>query len=119
MGYKAAKVQSPRPGLRLLQGLGNDIVLSELALLDGLVDADDVLPDDAAGADVEVADLRVAHQALGQADGQRRGLELDIARLALGEGVHDGRLGGRDGVAVLWRLLRRDAPPVNDDCYDA
>lgn len=48
-----------------LESLLDDLVVAELALLDGQVDTDNVLPDDAAGADVQVADFRVAHQALG------------------------------------------------------
>ena len=88
----------------------------ELALADGLVDADDVLPHHTPGTNVQVADFRVAHQALGQADGERRGFELGEAGGALGQLVHDGGLGGGDGIAVLGGLLRGDAPAVNHDC---
>lgn len=102
-----------------LKRLLDRLVGVELALLDGLVDADDVLPDDATGANVQVADLGVAHQALGQSDRQRRGLELGEARLALGELVHDGGLGGRNGVAILGALVGRDAPAINDNCGSA
>ncbi len=98
-----------------LQNALDDLVAGELVLLDGLVDADDVLPDDTAGTNVEMADFGVAHQTLGEADSQRRGIEFGEAGGALREAVHDGGLGGGDGVAILGRLLRGDAPAVNHD----
>jgi hypothetical protein len=84
----------------------DDIVdLVELALLDGLVDADNVLPHDSAGTNVQVADLAVAHQTLGKTDGERRGLELSIAlgdsAAILGELVHPGSVGVEDGIALV------------------
>ena len=119
VGDEAAEVQPPVAVLGALEGLLDDLVLRELALAHGLVDAHDVLPHDAAGADVEVADLGVAHEALGQADGERRGVELNVAGGVLGEAVHDGGLGGGDGVALGGRVGRRDAPAVNHDCRSA
>lgn len=115
MGDQTAEVQTPVAVLGRLHDLLDHIVADELVLLDRLVDANDVLPDDAAGANVEMADFRVAHQALGETDSQRGGIELGEARFALGEGVHDGGLGGGNGVAILGRLLRGDAPAVNHD----
>jgi hypothetical protein len=99
-----------------LQRLLDGGVLAKLALLDGLVDADNVLPHDTTGADVQVADLGVSHEAFGQADGERRGLELGEARLAQRELVHDRGLGGGNGIAILGGLLRGNAPAVNHDC---
>jgi len=65
-------------------------------------------------------DFTVAHKSLGQADSEGRGLELGVPLSLLGalglELVHDGSVGGQDGIALLGRLLRRDAPPVDDDC---
>lgn len=98
-----------------LQGILDHVVVGKLSLLDGLVDADDILPDDATSANVQVSHLGVAHQTLGEADSQRRGLKLDVARLALGELVHDRRLGGGDGVSLWGRALRGDSPAINDD----
>lgn len=95
-------MQSAGPSLRIFESSANDIILGKLAFLDGLVDTDDVLPDDPSRSDVQVSDLRVAHQALRQTDSQRRGLELDITRLVLGKAVHDGCVRGGDGVAILW-----------------
>lgn len=88
----------------------------ELALLDGEINADHILPDNTAGADVQVSDLRVAHQALRKADGDRGGLELGVPGGALGELVHDRGLCVGDGIAVLGRVDTRDAPAINDDC---
>ena len=48
------------------------LVVEQRAVLDRLVDPREVLLDDRAGAEVEVADLGVAHLALGQPDGARR-----------------------------------------------
>lgn len=115
MGNQAAEVKTAVAVLGRLHDLLNDLIVAELALLDGLINADNVLPDDTAGANVEMANLRVAHQALGETDGERGGLELGEAGGALGEGVHDGGAGGGDGVAILGRLGRRDAPAVNHD----
>jgi hypothetical protein len=98
-----------------LHDLLDHFVAGELVLLDGQVNAHDVLPDDAAGADVEVADLRVSHQALRETDGEGGSLELGVAGRALGEGVHDGGRSGGDGVAILGRVLGGDTPAVNHD----
>ena len=115
MRHEAAQVQTAGAVLGGLERVADDCVGSKLVLLDGLVDAHDVLPHNTAGANVEMADLGVAHEALGQADGERRGLELGEAGGALGERVHHGRLGGGDGVAVLGRRRGCNAPTINDD----
>lgn len=62
-----------------LERLLDHLVCAEFALLDRLVDADDILPYHAAGADVEMPNFRVAHQALWQSDGQRGGLKLGVS----------------------------------------
>ena len=59
---------SRRRAIRLAQRRG----LLDLAAGDGLADARQVLHDDAAGADVEMADLGVAHLPIRQADVARR-----------------------------------------------
>ena len=116
MGDESAEVE---PTISILSGLHHlldDWVLAKLALLDRLVDADDVLPHDSAGANVQVADLGIAHEPLGQADSKRRGLQLGVSGLALRELVHDGSLGRGNSVTVLGRLLRRDPPTIDPDC---
>jgi len=115
VGDETAKMETAIAVLGVLDGLLDDVVLGELANLDGLVDTDDVLPDDTSGADVEMADFGVAHQALGKTDGKRRGLELGETSSALGELIHDGGLGSGNSIAILGRVRGRDSPSVNDD----
>jgi hypothetical protein len=86
----------------------------ELAARHGLVDARQVLLDDGAGAEVQVADLAVAHLALGQPDGGAAGLELRV-RVARPEVVEDRRARQVDGVAGPGR---REAPAVEDHQAD-
>lgn len=105
------------------EALDDVVDLVELALLDGLVDAHNVLPDDTAGANVQVTDLAVAHEAFGETDGERRGLELSVAlgdlAALFGELVHPGSVGIEDGVALVGRILAGDTPSVNadEDCF--
>lgn len=79
-----------------------------------------ILPDDSPSPYVQMADLAIAHETLRKTDGQRRGFDFGVALGCLGAGagefVHDGGLGGENGVAVLARLLGGDAPSVNDNC---
>ena len=53
-------------------GVAQHPVLEERAVVDRIVDPREVLAHDLAGAEVEVADLGVAHLAVGQADGAAR-----------------------------------------------
>src|SRR5918995_1139438 len=85
-------------------------VLEELAGRDGVVDPHEVLEDDAAGADREVADLGVAHLAGRQPDGLTRRVQGRV-RKALPELVEDGRLRQLDGVPGAGR----SAPPAVED----
>ena len=90
--------------------LGQDRVPGERAVLDGVVDARQLRHGDAAGAQVHVADLGIAHLALGQADE------------ALG-GVYQALRAGRDQAIVVGRARVEDgvvgrigamAPAVED-----
>lgn len=105
VGHQAAKVKASIAALGRGQNLLNHIIVAELALLDCLVDANDVLPDDTAGADVEMPDFGVAHKAFGETNGQGRSIEFGEAGRALRELVHDGSLGGGNGVAILGGLF--------------
>ena len=73
-------------------------VLEERAVRDRAVHALQVLEEDAAGADRQVADLGVAHLPGRQADRLARGLERRV-RVLGPEPVEDRRLGELDGVA--------------------
>lgn len=112
-------MQSAVASSSTLECLLDDVVLFELVIFDRLVDANNILPNNASSANVQMAHLRVAHEALGQSDGQRRGLELGVSVGAHGKLVHDGRLGGGNGIAILGALVRGDAPAINDDCKSA
>ena len=119
VGHEAAEVESAIAIDGALEGLldGGDVL--ELVVLDGLRNADGILPDDPAGANVQVADLAVAHEAFREADGERRCLELGIALgslgSVLGEVVHGRRVGCEDGIAIFARLFCCDSPAVDDD----
>jgi hypothetical protein len=74
-------------------------IVAEIAVADHPVDAGDVHLDDAAGADVEMADFGVAHLAIGEADGFATRMDERIGEVP-DEGVEDRRVGGEDGVAL-------------------
>ena len=97
--------------LASLEGAAQGVVLEQLAGLDRLVHAHEVLEEDAARADRQVPDLGVPHLALRQADGRARRRELRVREVAP-QPVEDGRVGELDRVA---RPGRRDSPAVEDD----
>ncbi|KAI6751744.1 hypothetical protein HG531_006440 [Fusarium graminearum] len=70
-GVETAEVQSAVSSSSALEGLLDDIVLAKLAILDGLVNSDNVLPDNTTGTNVQMSNLRVTHEALGKAHRQR------------------------------------------------
>ena len=117
---QTAQVQTPIALLSTSEGLGNVVNLVHLALLEGLVNANTVLPDNTAGTNVQVTDLTVAHQALGQTDSERRGIQLGEALgglgVGLGEARHERGLGGGDGITLGWGVGARDTPAINDNC---
>ena len=88
-------------------------LLEEAAVVDRLADARQVLIDDAAGADVEVPDLGVAHLALGQADGRARRLRACRADTCPQRGRTPAcRPGRRRCRARAARSPSRRAPPA-------
>lgn len=90
--------------------------LTELALRQGLVDTYNVLVDDATSANVQVANLRVAHEALREANGSTVSEEFGI-RVGLLKSGHDRSVGAFNGITFSI-LLGGDAPAVNDDKAD-
>ena len=93
VGDQPQQVQAPaRAAAGVLAGGQQRRVLEEAAVGDRVVDPGQVLLDDRAGAEVEVADLGVAHLAVGEADVAALGGELGV-RVALPEGVEDRRAG--------------------------
>ena len=94
-----------------LEGAAQGRVLEERAVLDRAVHAHQVLVEDPARPDRQVADLGVPHLAGRQADRLAGGLQLRV-RVLGPDPVEDRRVGQLDGVA---RAGRRTAPPVEDD----
>ena len=104
-GHQPEQVQPPALARRR-QRVAQHPVLGERAVRHGVVDAREVLAHDLPGAQVQVADLGVAHLPLGQAHRPAAGGELGVL-VALPERVEDRRLGQLDGVAGA---RRRPAP---------
>ncbi len=99
VGEQADDVEGAASFLRGGDGGEQRGVGEEAAVDDGGVDAGHVHADDAAGAEVEVADLGVAHLAVGQADEVVAGAEEGVGEVAQ-ERVVDGLAGEGDCVAV-------------------
>ena len=73
--HQADKMASAAALLELVDQLRERRHAVDLALGDGIADPRQVLDHDASGADVEVADLRIAHLPVGQADVLARGAQ--------------------------------------------
>ena len=73
VGEKPHEVQFAARFFALGRAVGQDGVAEEIAIIDAFSDPGEILIDDAAGADVEMADFRISHLALGQPDIQARG----------------------------------------------
>ncbi len=114
VGHEADEVERIAAASDAIHRRDERRVLEKITVADALVDAREVLVDDAAGAHVHVADLGVAHLARRQADGFARGDELGV-RIAHEQLVEHGRPRHRDGVV---RALGADAPAVEDDQGD-
>ncbi|KAI6763036.1 hypothetical protein HG530_009016 [Fusarium avenaceum] len=71
MRDETAEVQAAVASSSILEGLLDNIVLAQLAVLDGLVDSDNVLPHNTASSDIQVSDLRVTHETLRESHRQR------------------------------------------------
>src|SRR5512132_4680726 len=97
--------------LRSLERSDERGVLEERPIRDRAVHALEVLVENAAGADRQMADLRVAHLAVRQPDRLTGGLERRV-RVSRPEGVEHRRLGQLDRIP---RAGGRDAPPIEDD----
>lgn len=115
VGDETAEMETAVAVLCPLKGILDDVVLAKLSLLDSLIDTDNVLPDDTAGANVEMADFGVAHETLGETNGERGSVELSETGGALGELIHHRRFGGGNGIAVLGGLFGGNTPTVNHD----
>lgn len=118
VGNEPDEVQARALGLG--EGLDQDRVGGEFPIGDGLVDAGEVLVDDAPGAEVEVPHLGISHLPLRQAHIQARGAELGHG-IALVQGAGEGNVREPGAVAEALGALRSRGvvpPSVADDEYD-
>ncbi len=104
-------MQAALAGAGVLHGVEQHGMREQFAVLDHQVDAGDVHVDDAAGADVEVADLAVAHLAFGKADERAAGVDERVGIFAQ-QAVIGGLAGERDGVGFGFGAV---SPAVEDD----
>ena len=61
MRHQSTKVQSTITLGSFLEGLLDYFILGKFFFLDGLVNADNILPNDTSCANVKMTDLRIAH----------------------------------------------------------
>ena len=109
--HKAHEVESLAVSLDVVHSLDEDLVLGDGAVLDGIVDARKLLEHDAAGTDVEVTHLGVAHLAIGKTHVLARSAERGVGVLLV-QAIEEGRLGSGDGVLAIGRS---QAATIHDD----
>ena len=110
VGGQAHQVELLAGGLDVVVDRLDLGVVEELVLAHGHVDLDEVLVDHAAGAEVHVSDLGVAHLSVGQADVLAAGLQVAV-RILGAQAVDDRRALRPDGVGIIMSAL---APTVED-----
>ena len=111
LGDEPEQVNVAAARLRALEGADEHRILEERAVADRGVHPLQVLEQDPAGPDRQMADLGVAHLPGRQADRLAGGREGRVRVLAP-EPVEDGRVRELDSIA---RAGRRAAPAVEDD----
>ena len=97
--------------LRALEGPHERRVLEQLTAFDRDIDTHQVLEEDTARSDRQVADLRVAHLPRREADRLARGLQARVRELGPEPVEHR----GVRQLDCIARPGRRAAPPVQDD----
>lgn len=113
---QTTKVQTSSTVLGIVEGLCDNIVLVHLSLLDGLINAHNILPDNTSSTNVQVADLRVSHESLRETNSERGSLELSESVGMLVEVVHNWSFRIGNSITILWRLVRWDSPSIDHDC---
>ena len=98
VGNQADEMQAR--GFRFFQGVAEHRIGGQRAFFDRLVDAGEILIDDAARAEIEVADFGIAHLPGRQADIQAGGAE-EAFRVLFQHHVMERRVGEQHGVAVF------------------
>lgn len=115
MRNETAQMKTTITGSGTLECLLDDLVVVQFALLDGLINTNDVLPNDTTGSNIQVTDFGVAHKTIRQANCQGRGVQLGETLGIVRKLVHHGGLGRRNGVAILGRFFGGNTPSINDD----
>ena len=110
VGGEAHQVEFLAGGLDIVVDRLDLGIVEELVVADGHVDLDQVLVDDAAGAEVHMANLGVAHLPVRQADVFAAGLQV-AGRIFRTQAVDDRRALRPDGVGIIVFAL---APTVED-----
>ena len=111
VGHEAEEMYRATTFLRAAERAQERLVGEERPVLDRACHPHEILVEDPAGPDRQVADFRVAHLAVREPDRRARRCELRV-RIARPQPVKDGCLCQLDGVA---RPGRRAAPTVEDD----
>ena len=109
--HKAHKVKGLALGLDIIHSLDENLVLGDGSVLDGFVDARKLLKHDAAGTDVEVTHLGVAHLTVRKAHVLARSAERGVGILLI-QAIEERRLGSGDGVLAV---VRGQAAAVHDN----
>src|SRR5262249_9776881 len=99
MGDEAQQMKRRSGGPCGLHGIQEHCVTEEASTLDSRIYSRDVHPDDAAGADVQMADFAIAHLAIGQADRITRAFNQGVG-IVLQPFVQVRSVGECDGVAL-------------------
>jgi hypothetical protein len=111
VGDEAEEVQASLAGAGVLHGVEQHRMLEKFSVLDHQIDAGDVHVHDAAGADVEMANLAVAHLAFGQADERAAGVNERVGIFAQ-QAIVGGFARQSDGVGFGFGAV---SPAVEDE----
>ena len=114
VGKQAHQVEGAPLFLAVFHGRHKFRVLEEVTVLDGLGDPGQLLVDNAAGANIGMAYLRVAHLAIGQSHIHARGADegVGIGRQDL---IQIGGIGSLNRVAILIGVITETIH--NQECY--
>ena len=104
VGKKSEKMQGTAVLLCVFHRQDQLFIFKEVTVLNGLGDAGQILIDNPSGAHIHMADLRIPHLSLRQADCQTAGLSLHVRTLCF-QLIHNRRIRLRDCVMLSLRVL--------------
>ena len=110
IGYKTEQVQTAFAGARVFHRLQQNRVRKQFSVLDHQIDAGDVHVNDAASADVEMADFAVTHLSFRQPNVRATGVNQGVGILAQ-QAVISRLARERDGVGFGFGAV---SPAVED-----